>query len=281
MLEEFFNWMEERENIKWSKENGLPKPWTEDPIMQKYKFCNVFREDDTVTKWVKKNIRERWPKHRNLWFALCVARRINLPSTLSHLDNLMVDWDADEAYMRLMELKEQGKQVYNGAYMLTTGGRKAERNEDLCYNILQPLWEKRKKISSDLEVFSDSMENSFNVLATGHTGFSSFLAYEVICDMRYTRYLEKAKDSRYWGNAGPGAMRGLNRIYGRNLNKKLKPFHANEEMVKLLNAAEKYISDDWVENLEIREIEHSLCEFDKYQRIKTGQSSMLRRYKNG
>ena len=40
----------EREAIRLKKEAGEPKPWTSDPILQQYRFCNVRRMDDKVSK---------------------------------------------------------------------------------------------------------------------------------------------------------------------------------------------------------------------------------------
>ena len=42
-------YINERESIRKLREAGYPKPWTQDKILQTYRFCNVNREDDTVT----------------------------------------------------------------------------------------------------------------------------------------------------------------------------------------------------------------------------------------
>lgn len=60
------HWIIEREKIRIKKETGEPFPWTEDPILKAYRFCNVRREDDTVTKWIAENIRKPYEKHRML-----------------------------------------------------------------------------------------------------------------------------------------------------------------------------------------------------------------------
>ena len=57
----FLYWVKERLQIYYSKESNEPKPWTKDTILQQYKFCNVHREHDTVTKWIKYNWRDKYP----------------------------------------------------------------------------------------------------------------------------------------------------------------------------------------------------------------------------
>ena len=46
----------ERQNIFWKKINGESAPWTEDKILQEYKFCNSYRVNDRVSQYLLKNI---------------------------------------------------------------------------------------------------------------------------------------------------------------------------------------------------------------------------------
>jgi len=273
-----FYWMTERHAIYLHKQAGQPKPWTQDPILQSYRFCNVFRELDTTTIWIKENIREGHPDNPYLWFAFCVARRINLPSTLSDISEYLLDWDTEAVFDILERRKSSGLKNYSSAYMLTTGGRSVPKNEDLCYNILEPLWEKRHEITAKLESLQ-TLEQAHKLFANGHVGYSDFIAYEIVTDMRHTRQFTRASDIYTWANVGPGAMRGLNRIFKRPLQKKLKPLQSNRETQQLLQEAEFYLPDTFPK-LEMRDIEHSLCEFDKYQRVKT-QKGFLRQKYNG
>lgn len=278
MIHKFFAFIQVRHDIYLRKTKGLPKPWTDVEILQEYKFCNVFRELDSVTIWIDKNIRQRWANHKYLWFALCVARRINLPVTLEHLDELLVDWDADKTYSILEERKSSGLPIYNSAYSLTTASRKMDKNTYTVYECLDKLWEKREEITRWLRWDSwDSLERTFGKFEKGNPGISGFLAYEIVTDLRHTRYLRNARDIMSWANAGPGAIRGLNRIYDKPLTRKINACQANKDMQKLLSLAELYMSDRFPK-MEMRDIEHCLCEFDKYMRIKLGKSFLCRKY---
>ena len=48
----------EREAIKIAKDNKYQGVLTVDPILSKYKFTNIRRKDDRVSKWIIKNIIE-------------------------------------------------------------------------------------------------------------------------------------------------------------------------------------------------------------------------------
>ena len=100
------------------------------------------------------------------------------------------------------------------------------------------------------------------------------MAYEVVTDLRHTKWLNNAPDIMTWANPGPGAKRGLNRIHGRELTQSVTREQQIQEMrdlLELLNG--KPLS------LEMRDIEHCLCEFDKYERVRLGQGKPRAKYK--
>jgi len=131
----------------------------------------------------------------------------------------------------------------------------------------------------------------------------AFMAYEIVTDLRHTDLLCNAPDIMTWANPGPGAMRGLNRLAGRDLNKRLPRQVYIEEMRELLRLSQD--KDNWPqldenENivgcedkialdvfgwdcqtydwpaLEMRDIEHSLCELDKLMRCREGGKTKQR-----
>ncbi|MDI9335929.1 MAG: putative DNA base hypermodification protein, partial [Gammaproteobacteria bacterium] len=106
-----------------------------------------------------------------------------------------------------------------------------------------------------------------------YQGWGGFMSYEVATDMRWTRYLCQASDICTYANPGPGAKRGLNRLSGRPIEFLPTIQQAIHEMNLVYQQVLKSWpspSEDWPA-LEMREIEHSLCEFDKYQRVKNHQ----------
>lgn len=48
-----FKWfIGEREKIRLLKEQGCPRPWTDDEVLDKTKFTNIYRQDDKVSKFI-------------------------------------------------------------------------------------------------------------------------------------------------------------------------------------------------------------------------------------
>ncbi len=53
-VQSFFDYCKERESVRKKRESGTPFPWSDDSILQKGRFLNVFREDDKVSKSIIK-----------------------------------------------------------------------------------------------------------------------------------------------------------------------------------------------------------------------------------
>ena len=144
---------------------------------------------------------------------------------------------------------------------------------------LTPIWEEKNTLSKIAEE-SLSLEALHQAMGSYKGwGGGGFMSYEVVTDLNYTPVLEAAKDQFTWANAGPGAKRGLNRIHLRDLKKGMNQQVANTEMQLLLAEAPKYCKPHVpIARVDMRTIEHSLCEWDKYERVRLGQGTPRSRY---
>ncbi|MCA8975625.1 MAG: hypothetical protein KDC98_12965 [Planctomycetes bacterium] len=273
-------WMRERHAIYHRRAAGQPRPWTSDPILQRHRFCNVFRELDKVTVWIRENVREPFAEHEYLWLMLAIARTINHPETLTELVATPGAWPFDETFdvellaAVLQRRIDAGLPCYTGAYMI-----RAENDpRQACYHwtkqqyvariVIGKLWEVREQIDAQLS-WTKRLQDAQRVL-TPFRGWGPFMSYEVVTDLRHTRYLRAATDTMTWASAGPGALRGLNRLQGRPLGSKRSPGDACVAMRALLEQAASNLPPDFPA-LEMRDIEHSLCEVDKYLRVLNGE----------
>ena len=82
-LKHFYNWLTERYEIHVKKDiKRLSKPWTNDPVLQKYKFCNVRREHDRESRWLIKNIVNSGLSYENKLLNIILFRLINKSETI-------------------------------------------------------------------------------------------------------------------------------------------------------------------------------------------------------
>lgn len=261
--------MLERHRIYLRREvEGLPKPWTKDPILRSYRFCNVYRELDTVTQWIRRHIREPYANNRNLWFMLCMARQINWPDTLQEImdeggwPTHEYDWRRVRAIM--LARQARGEKLYTGAYMLNAHGTKPTDPKDKAFfttrYVLSDLWEHRGDMLRVLD--ERNLEKTADFLKKFH-GWAGFTSAQAVADIKYTKQLSGAPDWWTWAAPGPGSIRGLNVVAGRELEAKLPAASWLAEV----NTLREKINQEWsYEPLHAQDMQNCLCEYFKYTR---------------
>lgn len=272
-IDRFVAFVKERHSIYLKKINNEPKPWTKDIILQNYRFCNVFREYDKVSKWVADNWRTPNQTNRDLWFAMCVARLINEPASLESL-GFPLPWNRD-AFVSTLQLKRQdGDKVFNAAYVVSTNGNKGDKIESLANRILTPLWEDRENIRP---YYQDTLL-SFAKRLGKHDGFGGFMEGQIVADLKYINPLSKATDWWTFALSGPGSKRGLNRVCGYEVESGWHEHNWHTKLMDLMDRVGKIFEINLGAKMHAQDLQNCLCEFDKYERTRLGQGKPKQRY---
>ena len=327
-MEDFFKFARERHSIYLRRQAGLPRPWTDDPILNHYRFTNVFRELDATTVWFKDNVREPMRDKPEVLLATVLFRWFNRMKTGEAIFNqkTLLGNSSCTAWQSMLNHGETsdvaaairafcGKGPYvTGAYIIKT-----PNGMDKLTGVLQCVeWFMEKDYQyKGSELFSKPLEYQWRGLANmiqqtsyPHTledtwkwlkqfpYMGDFMAYEVVTDLRHTALLENAPDIMTWANPGPGAARGMGRVlnddkdmYNQHRDKKALILHMRELLEDSKNPEnwpqqthdEIQTSGEFAESWdkyqmwgpwprwEMRDIEHTLCEFDKYERARLGE----------
>ena len=75
VYEDMLFFVRERESIRLKKEAGEDRPWTEDEMFDKTKFCNVFRELDKTSAFIFNKVKHL--EGEQLFYNLLISRLIN------------------------------------------------------------------------------------------------------------------------------------------------------------------------------------------------------------
>lgn len=318
MYREFFAYARERQSIFLKKSAGLDRvEWTNDPVLSHYKFCNVFREDDRTTIWLRENVREQI-KGPDVLLATIVFRWFNRITTgeaiftnrdsggKSAFENFLRERSTEPLREAILEHCGSGPYV-TGAYCIIGMPHMSKLDgvlaciqnvvNDACPSrIIQgrsQLWWGDLAMhlwSHPGEVSLEQVWDWFRFFPRS----GDFMSYEIVTDLNHTRgMLDQAPDVMTWANPGPGAARGLNRIHERYIDAIRQKAQMNQEMLNILEASRlseywpqfhdgvaqfpdgMYMSidrigpDSWPA-WDMRTVEHTLCEFDKYCRVHEG-----------
>ncbi len=268
-IDKMLYWIRERESIRIKRELGEPKPWSNDPALRDYRYCNVQREHDAVTAWIRRNWREPFSTHPNIALAMIAARLFNQPSTLEAL-RFPVNKDFLPHWRDVLEnLEAEGKKVFNAAYVVSTNGHAVRKIHYLLDGVLARFLKEGR-----LPRHGESLSSYASHLRL-FEGLGSFMSGQVIADLKYTPALISAPDWWTWSNPGPGSKRGFNRVRDAYINS----FISREMWETGIEELRQRVLDEVGLSLHAQDMQNVLCETDKYMRLLSGEGRPKQQYK--
>lgn len=261
-------YINEREAIRCNKNSGFSRPWTGDPILQRYKFTNVHRKHDWTTIQFKKlydlHAKKAGPE---LTLLNCGINRYFGSAEFAQAVGWQREWNPglliEVAATRLLT----GKRVFTGAYIIPNRGLALPKEQVVCQT-LSLLNERSREIVEVMKLKS-SWKAGYEVMQTlSGFGGTGFMAKEVLQDYLLTCWGNKLKDADTWTPVGPGARRGLNRLYERPLEYRQRDAAWEKEVQELRSTVAVQLPDL---DLTAHDIQFCLCEVDKYLRVKNGE----------
>lgn len=220
---------------------GKPAPWTTNPVLKVYKFTNVFREDDRVTRALIETVSNNpYLTYEDKVVNTFLFRSWNNPDTFI---DFFGPFPAKEIYDGL-KLKERVRPVYEGLregnperkwwsaaynqgsmkcawkYPDGTGYSRITEpgadKEEPDYEPDIPLrvfhigpWLKRQNIVERITEAKDQKE-AYDIIREIN-GFARFLAYQVFVDLTYIKVFPFSENE--FTIAGPGCRKGLDLVF--------------------------------------------------------------------
>lgn len=304
-FDNYWHFITERMNI-WHKRVILeePAPWTDDPILQNFKFTNVIRDLDRLSLYERRHILSKidemddsWSDERRLQWKKSILLNIMIfrlwvkPDTYEvhgFIDLTDPKWKEkwEAAKPILLQRREDGVSNFTAAYYvcnLRACNPNPETQKNKTANAIAQIdyWTSHiDEIYDGAIVQPKSMREQIDYFVT-LTCVGAFTAYEYACDIaEVTRYCKNhlvAWDQDNGTNVGPGAKRGIDWIFRNKGGMSdyqcilyLRSIWKHELQVRgkleqFLNQLPKELNGD----IDLRVIEHCLCETQKYNKAAT------------
>jgi hypothetical protein len=263
-------WIRERYDIFLKRKTGVEKPWSQDEIFQRTYFCNVHRENDRVTRWIRDYYNPQVGE-RFFEYNIVLSRFINWPGSLARIGYLQ-HHDPSALEHTLGELAKDGK-VWGGAYVITTHGMPMGKAHYLCHYVLE-------QTHTLLDAFTGRHTcASMALLLQQIEGIGSFLAGQIVADLKNTpgHELYTAPDKKTFVAHGPGSLRGLS-WFINGTNGGVSP----GQFYPFFQVMGDWVRARWPKNVpevDNQDLQNCLCEFDKYMRVLTNTGRSKRGYK--
>ena len=284
-------------------------PWSDDPVFCEYKFTNISRDMDKLSIYERKHILSKLEepvdnlelRKKSVLLNIMIFRlfvKIETYETHGFLDlndpEYLTKWE--NAKQVLLKRREEGISNFTAAFFINglhTANPDPEVRSNKTYNAISMIDDWISHIDFIYEnaiIKAKSMKEQQKFFETlkciGH-----FNSYELTCSIAMaTRYCKNplvswTQDS--YTSVGPGAKRGLSWIFEDFGN--LSELDAivylrsvwKHEMKRLGYYDEfiKYLPKVFKGELDLRVIEHCLCETQKYNKAETNTGRPKERFK--
>lgn len=294
MEKAFFEFVYDRQQV-WHNRNmlKLPAPWSKDEILQKFRFCNVYRELDGGTLAITRYLRQNFTPEEKL-FNIIAYRFFNRRDTIENLFGGFLNpdtFDVKALEKRLDAQKQEGK-LFSNAYLITAYAYKPDyRPHDKHVQVLFMLNDIRAKLRHIIDRLQSALpQEGIDIIVQEVPMAGPFLAGQILLDATYAGNIISYSSNDFL-IVGPGAHWGLNIIYNKNLTAReadVKCRHLHALQKEGFAELKKTTGKDWDkirwqnpdycggEFLSLHDVQNSLCEFRKYRRLKTGENAKKR-----
>lgn len=282
MVSEFFASARARYRI-FRKKQGALGAVEEDPVLSRWFFANVFREDDVTTQFIRETLREPMREKPEVIQWMMLARLINRIEPLEKLMDagLMDNWDWSLAGDVIKDVSP----VVGGAYRVRTPGgmTKAEGVLKIASDNWNAVW----NLGTRIIPRQDTMQSTWESLSQ-MPYLARVVSYEIVKDLRHTYMLEHAKDRNSWAAPTAGLAVGMSWLVARRGDffhkevgkKAMKGINGSLLRLRSLTQYDELWPSDWPK-WEMADVAHWLTQYGAYASAKHNGKMLHRRYPVG
>jgi hypothetical protein len=199
------------------RQSGAPQPWTDDPILQAYKFCNVYRAADRVSQYLIRHViyESGGGSAPDRIFQIVAFRTFSNIATWDGVEEILgrpptlEDLSSDAFTRALDAVKRRNGRLYTGAFILCAN--KAFGHSDKHHNhvaLFKHMFLERQLAARAFA--TNALEGLVRELASFPL-MGPFMSYQIAIDLNYSELVNFDEDD--YTQAGPGAIRGLKKAF--------------------------------------------------------------------
>ncbi|NQU22355.1 MAG: hypothetical protein HQ567_13830 [Candidatus Nealsonbacteria bacterium] len=267
----YWRFAAERQAIFFRRMEQSEGPWTEDPILQRHKFTNVYRVSDRVSQFLIKHvIYEGDSTADELFFRIMLFKLFNKIDTWALLQRECgpigyTNYSFKEYGSVLSHAMNRGERIYSAAYIMP-GGRRFFGHARKHQNHLRLLEAMMKDGVAGTISRATRMADAFDVLVSYPT-IGNFLAYQFVTDINYSTLTSFSEME--FVMPGPGASDGIRKCFA-SLGGVTEPeiillmAQRQDEEFERLGVQFQRLGN---RRLQLIDCQNLFCEVDKYSRL--------------
>lgn len=268
----YWTFAAERQEVFFRRLEGCPPPWTNDSILDRYKFTNAYRASDRVSQYLIRNVIYEGPQSpEGVFFRTLLFKMFNrvetwelLKAEFEHVDYSSYRFDSYDRV--LSQALADGRSIYSAAYIMPSPGRvfgyaRKHRNH---LKLIERMMEDElpQRIAE-----ASSMRAAFGLLRS-YPSIGDFLAYQFVTDLNYSGVVDFSEME--FVVPGPGALDGIRKCF-TDLGGLTEA-----DLIRLVTERQEEEFDRlglefrnlWGRSLQLIDCQNLFCEVSKYARVK-------------
>lgn len=247
--------------------------FTDDPILQIYKFTNAYRASDRVSQYLIKNIiygPKRSSSGTEVFFRILLFKFFNKIETWEYLERTIgpvtfENYNFEKYDNFLTDHIENRGPIYSAAYIMPSVGRKFGFRYKHQNHLKLLEWMIEEGFVTNIKK-SNSMSEGYNLLLSAPS-IGPFLAYQFITDLNYSE-LSNYSETEFVV-PGPGAIDGISKCFvnAKDVDpKKIIKFMMENQDFYFSKLGEDF-ENLWGRKLQLIDCQNLFCEISKYSRV--------------
>lgn len=271
VFDTYWNFSAARQCLFFRKAAGEIPPWTEDPILARYRFTNVYRAADRVSQYlIRRVIYAGDMSPSQVFFRTILFRLFNRIETWELLENYLgrVCW-REYSFARyndiLTKALREGRRIFTAAYVMPSG-KTAFGHPRKHVNCLRLLELMMKEDLPQRVCDAKSMEQAFWLLRS-YPMIGDFLAYQFVIDLNYSPLTDFSEME--FVVPGPGARAGIRKCFASlgSLSESDVIRYVTDNQETEFERRGLQFRTLWGRRLQLIDCQNLFCEVDKYARI--------------
>lgn len=268
----YWKFAHERHRIFEQRVTGAPAPWTADPILQTYKFCNVYRAADRVSQYLIREVcySESNDSPEDRIFQIVAFRTFSNIQTWETLKSVLggnptIEHLRSGDFEAAMEkTRSLNRVLYTGAFILCATNAYGRRLKHLNHIDLFTDMFVRRDLAE--KILSANSLRSIYLLLHDFPLMGDFMSYQTAIDLNYSELVNFSEND--FTQPGPGALRGIAKVFTDT--GKLSPSDIVMWMVEHQNEHFERLGLEfnglWGRPIQAIDAQNLFCETDKYCR---------------
>jgi hypothetical protein len=267
----YWRFAAERQRVFFARMQQSTGPWTNDPVLQEYKFTNAYRAADRVSQYLIRRVIYRGDDDPvQMFFRIILFKIFNRIDTWELLEGRFGEIRYEPTFVTnyddiLTKAMGRGRRIYSPAYIMPSGGRlnQTGRKHRMHLELVDRML--RDRLPHKL-MKARSMQDAFGLLR-GYPTIGDFLGYQYVTDLNYSPLLNF--DENQFVIPGPGALSGIAKCFsdlgGLTETEIIKRVAQKQEEEFALRGLD--FQTLWGRRLQLIDCQNLFCEVDKYCRV--------------